>query len=52
MCITELDELQHSASDDWLWRESFRFDFHDASWIRLGQWAYVDGAAGTVEAIE
>jgi hypothetical protein len=31
MSITELDELQHPASDDGLWRESFYFNFHDAS---------------------
>ena len=31
MSITELDELQHPASDDALWRESLYFNFHDAS---------------------
>jgi phosphohistidine swiveling domain-containing protein len=31
MSITELDELQHPASDDGLWRESLYFNFHDAS---------------------
>jgi hypothetical protein len=31
MSITEQDELEHPASDDWLWRESLYFNFHDAS---------------------
>lgn len=31
MSITERDELEHPASDDWLWRESLYFSFHDAS---------------------
>jgi hypothetical protein len=31
MSITEQDELEHPASDDWLWRESLYFSFHDTS---------------------
>jgi len=29
--ISEIDELQHLPSDDWLWRESLHFSFHDVS---------------------
>ncbi len=29
MPLTEADELIHPASDDWLWRESAYFNFHD-----------------------
>jgi hypothetical protein len=31
MDIIERDELEHSMSEDWLWRESLYFNFHDAS---------------------
>jgi hypothetical protein len=31
MSITEQDELEHPASDDWLWRESLYFNFHDVN---------------------
>jgi len=31
LSITEADEREHGFSNDWLWRESFYLNFHDAS---------------------
>jgi hypothetical protein len=31
MELTAHDELQHTPADEWLWRESLYFSFHDAS---------------------